>query len=149
MTSEISRVSAWVRTCAIAAGVMALAAVSSAQSTITSTDIQRLQDQVYQASSDISRMGTANGRMASDLQSQLDDLRDEVVYLKVKLRKEGNVSTREFGDVRDRIQTLQRPRTRRGAAGRAPGVEHVERRDRQRLRLRHGLVGRRQRRCDG
>ncbi len=118
MTRESSRVSAWMRTCAVAVGLMALATVAQAQSTITSTDIQRLQDQVYQASTDVSRLRSTNGTLASDLQSQLDDLRDEVVYLKVKLRREGNVTTREFADVRDRLQDL-----RARARGESPAAE--------------------------
>ena len=40
---------------------------------------------------------------ASQLQAELDDLREEVIYLKVKLRKEGNLARVEYSDVRDRI----------------------------------------------
>ena len=38
---------------------------------------------------------------ASRLQDELDDLRDEVTYLKVKLRKEGNISRSDYTDVRE------------------------------------------------
>jgi TolA-binding protein len=107
MTREILRVSVWVRACGIAAALVGMATAASAQTTVTATDIQRLQDQVYQASSDISRMHSTNSSMAADLQSQLDDLRDEVVYLKVKLRREGSVSNRDYADVRDRLQDLR------------------------------------------
>lgn len=102
MTRHISRVA-----CGVAAMLMALATAASAQTTITSTDIQRLQDQVFQASSDISRLRSTDSSMASDLQVQFDDLRDEVVYLKVKLRREGSVSNRDYADVRDRLQDLR------------------------------------------
>ena len=43
----------------------------------------------------------------SRLQDELDDLRDEVTYLKVKLRKEGNISRSDYTDVRDRLQDLR------------------------------------------
>ena len=79
-------------------------AQSASAQTITPTDIQRLQDQVYEAGSDVSRM---SGDTAAQLQSQLDDLRDEAVYLKVKLRKEGSVSRSEFNDVQNRIQNVR------------------------------------------
>jgi hypothetical protein len=38
---------------------------------------------------------------------ELDDLRDEVTYLKVKLRKERSVARTEYLDVRDRIENLR------------------------------------------
>jgi hypothetical protein len=41
------------------------------------------------------------------LQENLDELRDEVIYLRVKLRKEGSVSRSEYSDLRDRIQNLR------------------------------------------
>ncbi len=75
-----------------------------AQSTVTTSDIQRLQDQVYDASSDIARSRSGD---RDRLQSQLDDVRDEVVYLKVKMRKEGSVSRADYNDVRDRLQNIR------------------------------------------
>lgn len=94
---------AWIRLAGVAALVMACAVPAAAQ-TITSTDIQRLQDQVYQAGSEVAR---ARGDVVSTLQSELDDLRDEVVYLKVRLRKEGSVNRNDYTDVRDRLQDLR------------------------------------------
>jgi len=103
-----------VRACAALAMVVAFALPAAAQN-VTLTDIQRLQDQVYEASADLSRMRgsvEATGR----LQSELDDLRDEVVYLKVKLRKEGTVSRSDFTDVQSRVQDV-RSRARASASG--------------------------------
>lgn len=78
----------------------------SAQANVSTSDIQRLQDRIYDASGDISRVRTRNADEAATLQSQLDDLRDEVTYLKVKLRKEGSVSRSEYTDLRDRIDQV-------------------------------------------
>src|SRR5215210_5963290 len=84
----------------VAAVVVALAIPASAQSAnVSATDIQRLQDQVYQASSEISRLRSTNPELAGSLQTDLDDLRDEVVYLKVKQRKEGSVSRNDYADL--------------------------------------------------
>ncbi len=99
---------------------------ASQQDYVTTSDIQRLQDEVYDISGDLSRM---RGPDADRLQGQLDDLRDEVTYLKVKMRKEGNVSRSEYWDLRDRIESL-RSQVRGGAgtggfetpAGREPGA---------------------------
>lgn len=94
------------RTCAAAVFALALAMPAAAQ-TITASDIQRLQDQVYDASGDVSRMRNSSGDGAARLQGELDDLRDEVVYLKVKLRKEGNVNRYDYNDLQNRIQDLR------------------------------------------
>jgi outer membrane lipoprotein SlyB len=93
----------------LAAAVFAigLASPAAAQTSVSASDIQRLQDQVYEANSDVSRLRGSNGDQASRLQGELDDLRDEVIYLKVKMRKEGNVSRSDYTDVRDRLQDLR------------------------------------------
>jgi TolA-binding protein len=90
-----------------AALVVACALPAAAQTNVSTTDIQRLQDQVYEASTDISRIRSSNADLAARLESTLDDLRDEVVYLKVKLRKEGSVNRSEYADIRDRVQDLR------------------------------------------
>jgi len=88
--------------------VAAFALPASAQyANVSATDIQKLQDQVYQASTDISRLRSTNPDLAGSLQTDLDDLRDEVVYLKVKQRKEGNVSRSDYSDVENRLQDLR------------------------------------------
>ena len=84
------------------------APVAAQQSTsVTQADIQRLQDNVYLADRDLSQARSRDAARATQLQSELDDLRDEVVYLKVKLRKERTLSRSEYADVRDRIEDLR------------------------------------------
>jgi hypothetical protein len=92
--------------------------VAAGAQSITSSDIQRLQDGVYQASSDLSRLRSSNPDLATRLQGQLDDLRDEVTYLKVKMRKEGTVQRSEYTDVQNRLQDL-----RAEARGETPTTE--------------------------
>jgi hypothetical protein len=62
---------------------------------------------VYQASGDLSRLRSTDSNLASSIQAELDELRDEVIYLKVKLRKEGSVTQRDYADVRDRIAAVR------------------------------------------
>jgi TolA-binding protein len=89
-------------------GAPALATPASAQSiTATAADVQRLQDQVYNLDREISRLRTSDPQRVSQLQSELDDLRDEVVYLRVKLRREGTLSRTEYTDVRSRLDDLR------------------------------------------
>lgn len=96
------------RAAAAALVVITLAAPVGAQNTgVTQTDIQRLQDNVYQAGTDVSQLRGRDTTRANQLQTELDDLRDEVTYLKVKLRKEGSLTRAEYADVRDRIEGLR------------------------------------------
>jgi hypothetical protein len=74
---------------------------------VTQTDIQRLQEDTTQAVTDISQLRSRDATRANQLQMELDDLRDEVIYLKVKLRKERSIARVEYLDVRDRIESLR------------------------------------------
>ena len=78
-----------------------------AQTAVSSGDIQRLQDEVYQAGADVSRLRTTDALQAGRLQDDLDSLREDVIYLKVKLRKEGSVSRSEYNQARDELLDLR------------------------------------------
>jgi hypothetical protein len=99
---------------------LALAAGSAqpavAQSSVTSADIQRLQDNIYDASRDVTEIRARDSGMASQLQAELDDVREEATYLKVKLRRNEPISRSEYADVRDRIENI-RSRARGEASG--------------------------------
>lgn len=95
---------------------LALAAPAAAQQSVTQSDIQRLQDNVFQAERDISQLRARDSVRATQLGDELDELRDEVVYLKVKLRKERSLARTEYADVRDRIEDV-RTRARNDSAG--------------------------------
>jgi hypothetical protein len=97
--------------------VVALAAPAVAQQAVTQSDIQRLQDNVYLAERDIETLRGRDSSRATQLRTELDDLRDEVVYLKVKLRKERSLARTEYADVRDRIEDV-RTQARGDASGR-------------------------------
>jgi hypothetical protein len=55
----------------------------------------------------VSRLRSHDAALADRLQSQVDDLRDEVIYLRVKMRKEGSVSRSEYNDVRSRVDSIR------------------------------------------
>ena len=100
--------------------VASLATPAAAQSTVTQSDVQRLQDNVYLADRDVTDLRARDAGLANQLSTQLSDLRDEVTYLKVKLRKEQTLSRREYNDVRDRIEDV-RARARSGSATSSTG----------------------------
>jgi TolA-binding protein len=92
---------------AIVAAALAAPAAAQQNSQVSQADIQRLQDSVFQAGSDIQQLRSRDAAHATQLQTQLDDLRDEVTYLKVKLRKEGSLQRAEYASVRDRLDDLR------------------------------------------
>ena len=91
---------------AVSAAILAISTVA-AQQTVTQSDIQRLQDNVLQATADVSQLRSRDMTRANQLQTEVDDLREEVIYLKVKLRKEGSVVRSDYASVRDRIEDLR------------------------------------------
>ena len=118
--------------------VASLAAPAAAQQnqTVTQADIQRLQDNVYQADRDITQLRGRDATRATQLQTELDDLRDEVVYCKVKLRKERTLARTEYADVRDRIEDV-RTRARDEATTR---LRNTARQPAPRRRARHAAA---------
>ncbi len=88
---------------ALVAGVTRSASAQNA----TTVDIQRLQDSLDDVSRDVSELRARDSVLASRLETQLDDLRDEAIYLKVKIRKNETVPRSEYFEVRDRIDAVR------------------------------------------
>ena len=88
-----------------------LAAQSSATaqstSSVTTNDVQRLKQALADATAEVDRVRTRDAAASTRLARELEDLTDEVAYLRVKLRKEGRVSRSEYFDLRDRIDDLR------------------------------------------
>jgi hypothetical protein len=80
---------------------------SASAQNATSVDIQRLQDSLDDAARDVSALKPRDATLASKLQTELDDLRDETIYLKVKLKKNETVPRTEYFDMRDRIDNVR------------------------------------------
>ncbi len=85
------------------------------QAAVTQDDIQRLEDTVHDVNRSIDQLRNSDPDRAARLQQRLDALRDEVTYLKVRLRKEGTISSDELADTRGRLEEL-----RAQALGEAP-----------------------------
>ena len=98
-----------------AAALLSAPAAAQQTAAVSSDEIQRLQDNVYLAERDVAQLRTRDAVRADALDSELGDLRDEVIYLKVKLRKERTLARSEYVDVRDRIESV-RSRARPGTA---------------------------------
>lgn len=104
---------------AVALLTLGFASPSFAQLTVSAADIQRLQETLTQASAELQQLRARDAGRASALEPQLNDLRDEVIYLRVKLRRDGSVPRAEYADVRDRIDDI---RSRATAEAPAPST---------------------------
>jgi hypothetical protein len=99
---------------ALAAGLVRPAAAQSRS--VTQTEIQRLQDMIYDAQRDISQVRSRDAATASQLQAELDDARDDATYLKVKLRRNEPIASIEYTEVRNKIDNI-RARARGDSTG--------------------------------
>ena len=94
---------------------------SAAAQSVTTSDVQRLQDSIYDASRTISQLRSRDASAASQLQAELDDAADEAVYLKVKLRKNEPIGRSEYADVRDRVENIRNRARGDSTGGYTPG----------------------------
>jgi hypothetical protein len=89
------------------AAVAVLGGPAAAAQDMTTSDLSRLQQTADQINSDLGQVRQRDRTAARSLQAELTDLEDEIVYLKVKMRKERAVPRAEFIDLRDRLEDLR------------------------------------------
>lgn len=77
------------------------------QTTESQAELRALQRAVDSVRVDVDQLPATDGRR-SDLQSEVDNLDDELAYLRVKLRREGVVSQREVDAYRRRLHAVTR-----------------------------------------
>ncbi len=82
-------------------------AVTRAQVAVTTSDITRLETTAADLDKQIKAVEPSDPKFAADARKSLSDLRDEIAYLRVKLRRDGAVTQAEYTDVRDRLETLR------------------------------------------
>ena len=91
---------------ALATTLLAFTTSIAAQD-VTSADLQALQDAAATVSNDITQARGRDGSQASELDRELGEVRDDIAYLRGKLRREGKVSQSELADVRTRIDRIR------------------------------------------
>jgi hypothetical protein len=94
-----------------------IVSVSAQQRTITAAEIQQLQDGVLDASTEISRLRVRDAARAAQLERELDEIREDVIYLRALLRREGRVPPADYDQTQNRLNTL-----RQGARSALGGV---------------------------
>ena len=83
------------------------AATAFAQAPVSAQDISRLEAAANEVESLTKQLAKTDLRLAGNITESLTDVRDEIAYLRVKLRREGQVSREEYAALRDRIETLR------------------------------------------
>jgi hypothetical protein len=99
-----------IRTQLIVAGLMVgltLPVAAQRRAASDASEIQQLQDSAFLVERDLASLSQRDAARGEQMQARLDDLREEIIYLKWKQRKEGSVQRREYADVRDRLESLR------------------------------------------
>ena len=78
-----------------------------AQAPVSSQDLSRLEAAANEVEGLTKQLVKTDARLAETVTQSLTEVRDEIAYLRVKLRREGQVSREEYGALRDRIETLR------------------------------------------
>jgi len=95
------RVFVWVVVALVAGAPLA------AQAPVSASDLTQLDASVTEVDGLVGKLKIGDPTLGADLQRTLSDVKDEVAYLKVKLRREGKVTREEYNAVRDRLETLR------------------------------------------
>jgi hypothetical protein len=91
----------------MAVATVALLGGTAVAQDMTTSDVTRMQQTADQIGNDLVKLRQRDRAAARALQSELDDLEEEIIYLKVKLRRERSVSRVDYTDVRDRLENLR------------------------------------------
>lgn len=87
--------------------LLGLAASAWAQAAVTAVELTRLETTAGEIEKQAAGLKKTDATLATLVEKTLADLRDEIAYLRVKLRRDGVVTRVEYADVRDRLETLR------------------------------------------
>jgi hypothetical protein len=83
------------------------AASAAQQQSITSADIERLQDGVAEVNADLATLRERDADRAAAIEREVEILREDVVYLRATLRRQGEVSRSEFDQTEKELAALR------------------------------------------
>jgi hypothetical protein len=92
--------------CGLVAALV-LATPALAQVPVVASDLDRLDAVVAEIRPQVDQLKQTDATLAGEVRASLADLADEVIYLRVKLRREGSVAREEYASLRDRLETLR------------------------------------------
>jgi hypothetical protein len=91
----------------ICSALLAAASTAWAQAAVTESDLARLETTAQEIEKQVATLKSTDPTLAAEVEKSLTSLREEVTYLKVKLRREGAVTRDEYSGLRDRLETLR------------------------------------------
>jgi hypothetical protein len=100
--------------------VFTITPLVEAQTAVTSLDITRLETSAAEIDKLVPDLRKTDPTLASQVEKSLAELREDITYLKVKLRRESGVTREEYAGVRDRLETLRVKASPKSAATAAP-----------------------------
>ena len=83
------------------------AAVARAQAPVTSADLTKLETTADDIAKKADGLKTSDPTLSAGIAKKLADLRDDITYLKVKMRRGETVSRDEYALLRDKLETLR------------------------------------------
>ena len=95
-----------IRTIAVWIAVMGLGVTMLAQA-VTEADLAKLDATAAEISRQATSLRPSDPTLAADVDKSLALLKEDIIYLRVRLRREGTVQRADFTDVRDRLETLR------------------------------------------
>jgi len=84
-----------------------LFAVMLGAQNVTADDVQRMQDTVNSVSNDINQLRRTDSALAGQLERQLEEVRDEIGYLRVRIRRNEPVDRDEYRRASDRLEDIR------------------------------------------
>ena len=99
-----------IRQTAVVLAALVVAAPAWAQSQpaqVTGSDLMRLETTAANIEGRVARLRQTDPTLAAEIETALTPLKEEIVYLRVKLRREEAVTRAEYSTLRDRLETLR------------------------------------------
>lgn len=86
--------------------VLGLSVTMLAQA-VTEADLARLDAAAAEISQRVGNLKASDSTLAAEVDRSLSLLKEDIVYLRVRLRREGTVQRADYTDIRDRLETLR------------------------------------------
>jgi hypothetical protein len=86
--------------------VLGLGAALLAQA-VTEGDLARLEATAAEIGQRVENLKASDSTLAAEVERSLTLLKEDIVYLRVRLRREGTLQRADYTDIRDRLETLR------------------------------------------
>lgn len=87
--------------------LVATAGTVRAQAAVTAVDVERLDAATIAIEKQIAVLKASDPTLAADVEKSLTGLKEEVIFMRVMVRRGGSVSRADYNGVRDRLETLR------------------------------------------